>query len=130
MKWKGIVSQLSQRTMARKFAPANSNQPSSQSLGRIEAVAGVTDGTDRGVVAELLAQATDADVDDVGAGIEVVAPDLGEQTLAAEHLARIGGQLVQQLELAVGELDDAVAGSRLPACRVEDEPPDLEHMRL
>ncbi len=37
---------------------------------------------------------------------------------------------MKQLELAVGELDDGVAGARLPAGWVEDELPDLERVGL
>ena len=37
----------------------------------------MTNGLDRRIRAELLAQSADADVDDVGARVEVVAPHLG-----------------------------------------------------
>src|SRR2546430_3224032 len=105
MKWKGTVSQASHRTIAAMFAPAKISHPRSTTLlGRIEAVAGVPDRAYRDVFAELLAQPADADVDDVGAGVEVVAPNLGEQALAAQHLARVGGEMVEKLELAIGEL--------------------------
>src|SRR5437763_480970 len=91
MKWNGIVSQRSQRIIASRFAIANANQASSTALRFGQAVTGMADGFDRRPGAELLAQAPDADVDDVGVGVEVVAPDLGEQPLAADHLA--GGLL-------------------------------------
>src|SRR5205085_7936531 len=45
----------------------------------------VPDGLDR-LSAELLPQPADADVDDVRARVEVVAPDLGEQALPAQGL--------------------------------------------
>src|SRR5256714_7903940 len=130
MKWKGTVSQAPRRPIAAMFAPAKASHPRSTSLGRIEAVPGMPDRADRDVCAQLLPQAANADVDDVGAGVEVVAPDLGEQALAAQDLARIGGELVEQLELAVGELDDGVAGARLPAGWGRDERPDLERVGL
>src|SRR3954467_9711383 len=130
MKWKGIVSQLSQRIMATRFAAAHSTQPRSWSLGRIEAVGGVPDSADRNAFAELLAQAADADVHDVGARVEVVTPDLREQPFAAQHPTRIRGEVVEQLELAVGELDDAVGGASLAPGWVEDELPDLEGVGL
>src|SRR5256714_9965836 len=126
MKWKGTVSQAPHRTIAAMFAPAKASHPRSTSLGRIEAVPGMPDRADRDVCAQLLPQAANADVDDVGAGVEVVAPDLVKQALAAQDLARIGGGLVKQLELADVGVDDAVAGGRLPAERIEDQLPALD----
>ncbi len=54
MKWKGIVSQLGQATMAPRFTAANTTQPTSTNLGR-KSVPRVTDRLDRGAVPELLA---------------------------------------------------------------------------
>ena len=88
----------------------------------------MADGLDRGVGAELLAQAPDADVDDVRAGVEVVAPDLGEQALAAEHLAGVVDEVVQQPELAVREVGDELADPRLPPREVELEAAGVEQV--
>src|SRR5437764_14640619 len=108
MKWNGIVSQLSQWIIARRFATAKRPHPRSIALSRGKAVPRVADGLDRRVGAELLPQPANADLDDVRAGIEVVAPHLGEQALAADDLARVLQEVVQEAELAVGEVGRAV----------------------
>src|SRR5438270_12420591 len=79
---------------------------------------------------ELLAQSADADVDDVRARVEVVAPDLGEQALAAHDLARVEDQVVEEPELAVGEVGDALAQERLPPRQVEPHPARLDHVAV
>src|SRR5512133_3042978 len=119
MKWNGIVSQRSQRIIARRFASANANQASSTALRLGQSVTGMADGFDRRPGPELLAQAPDADVDDVGVRVEVIAPDLGEEALAADDLARALEQAVQDLELAVGELHEPVPELSLAAGEVE-----------
>src|ERR671936_2391251 len=99
MKWKGIVSHGSHNAIATRFATANAPHPSSSGLGSLslgKAVPRVADGLDRRLRAELLAEAADADLDDVRAGIEVVAPHLGEQALAADDLARVLQEVVQE----------------------------------
>ena len=53
---------------------------------------------------ELLPQAADADLDDVRAWIEAVAPDIREQLLAADDLALVAQQVAEQLELAIGQV--------------------------
>ena len=55
----------------------------------------------------LRAQVADVDVDDVGAGVVVVAPHVGEQLLAAEHLAGVAQEHLEHRELARAELDRA-----------------------
>src|SRR5919204_6494682 len=109
MKWNGIVSQRSHRTIASRFAIENPNHASSTDLRRRNAIPGMADGLDRGGGAELLAQSTDADVDDVRARVEVISPDVGEEALAADHLARALDEVMEQLELPVGEIDDKLA---------------------
>src|SRR5436190_23459752 len=121
MKWNGMVSQRSQRIIASRFASANATQASSTALRFGQAVTGMADGVDRRSGAELLAQAPDADIDDVGVWVEVVAPDLREEPLAADHLACALEQAVQDLELAVGELHEAIPELSLPAGDVERE---------
>src|SRR5438876_12208106 len=73
--------------------------------------------------AELLPEPPDADLDNVGAGIEVVAPDVREQPLPAHDLAFVENKVVQQPELAVRELRDDVPEAGLPAREVERERP-------
>src|SRR5919198_6460998 len=104
MKWKGIVSHGSQRPIATRFAAANTPHASSSRLGLGKAVPRVADGLDRRLRAELLAQTADADLDDVRTRVEVVAPDLGEQALAAHDLAWVEREMVEEPELAVREV--------------------------
>src|SRR5919197_802690 len=121
MKWNGIVSQLGQSAIARRFARANANHATSIALRRKaplatptigagralparpsdapcwvpalipslssgdEPIAAMPDRFDR-VRAELLAQPPDAHLDDVRARVEVVAPDVREQPLAAHEV--------------------------------------------
>jgi hypothetical protein len=61
--------------------------------------------------AGLVAQVADVDVDDVGAGVEVVVPDGGEDLLAAEDVTRVAHEVLQQGELAAGELHGLVVAS-------------------
>src|SRR5258707_13357342 len=82
---------------------------------------------DRGLGAELLAQPPDADVDHVRSGIETVAPDLGEQALAAHDFARVRDEVVEQAELTVGEIGDAVVDVSLAPRQVELETRDTHH---
>ena len=53
----------------------------------------------------------------------MVAPDLGEQALAADDLALMPHEMVQEPELAVGELGHHVAEPRLPPRQVERQRP-------
>src|SRR5437870_3387509 len=99
MKWNGIVSQLSQWIIASRFATAKRPHPRSIALRRGKAVPRVADGLDRRLGAELLPQPAHAHLDDVRAGVEVVAPHLGEEALAADHLARVQDEVVEQPEL-------------------------------
>src|SRR2546421_5578308 len=128
MKWNGIVSQGSQIAIAARFATANAPHASSRRLGLGKAVPGMADGLDRRFRAELLAQAADADLDDVRARVEVVAPDLGEKTLAAHDLARVEGEVVEEPELTVGEIGRPVLERRAPPRKVEGQPADTNHV--
>jgi MFS family permease len=88
-----------------------------------EAVADVADGTDEGLVldAELGAQAAHVDVDRPGAAVVVVAPHVGQQGLAGEHAPGLLGEVLQQLELGVGQVEGvAVEGGRVGGL-VDDE---------
>ena len=113
-KWKGIVSQLGHAIIASRFARANTAHASSTALRRNQPVAGMPNRLDGGVGTELLTQSADAHVDDVRPWVERVAPDLGEQSLAADHLACVEEQLVQKAELAIGQI---VTTSPIRACR-------------
>src|SRR5437879_421243 len=109
MKWKGTVSQLGQSSIAPRFATAKRPHAASSTrfLGR-KAIPDVTDGLDR-TRTELLPQPADADVDDVRTGVEVITPDVGEQLLAADDLAAMADEMVEQPELAVGQVGRGVA---------------------
>src|SRR5947208_16406346 len=104
MKWNGIVSQLAQRTIAARFARAKTAQATSTRLRSNHSVTGMSDRLDGRARAELLPETPHADVDDVRARIEVVAPDLGEQPLAADHLAAVLDELGAETELTVPQL--------------------------
>src|SRR5438874_5515650 len=58
----------------------------------------------------------------------MVAPDLREETLAADHLAGVFDEMVEETELTVGELRRMGADPCLAARHVEHERPDLEHL--
>src|SRR4051812_29097750 len=101
MKWNGIVSQLSQRRIATRFATAKTTHAISTQLRRNKSVPGMSYRLDGRVGAQLLPQPPHADVDDVRPRIEVIAPDLREEPLAADHLARVLDQVVQETKLAI-----------------------------
>jgi uncharacterized protein YhaN len=77
--------------------------------------------------AELAAEVADVDVDDVGAGVEVKAPDVAEDLLAGEDLARVAEEQLGEGKLASAEVDEAVADVRAPGAKVEAEIAALEH---
>jgi hypothetical protein len=56
---------------------------------------------DGSVCAELLAEAAHTDLDDVRTGIEVVAPDLRQEALAAHDRACVLDEVVEEPELAI-----------------------------
>ena len=58
----------------------------------------------------------------------MIAPDLRQQALAAQYLARVLGELVQHTELPVGQLHDGGADAHLPACQVELDGPGVDHV--
>src|SRR5919204_4376835 len=124
MKWNGTVSQDCQMTMPTRFAAANTPHASSSRLGLGKAVPRVADGLDRRRRAELLAQAAHADLDDVRARVEVVAPDLGEQALAAHDLAGVEREVVDEPELAVRQIGRPVLQRRAPPRQVQRQPSD------
>src|SRR5437660_1745160 len=110
--------------MTRKFARANAAQATSICLRRRKAIARIPNRFDRRIRPELLPQAADADFDDVRAGIEVVAPNLGEQAFAADHFAGVESEMVEQTELACRQLGGTAVDAGLVACQVEHEPAD------
>src|SRR5579871_3725019 len=61
---------------------------------------------DRGLARtiQFAAQSCDVDVDEVGAGIEIILPDLFEDDASAHHLARMPSQKFEQFELHMEKL--------------------------
>src|SRR4051812_26535523 len=70
---------------------------------------------------ELAAQVGDEDLDRVRLRERVVAPDLVEQALARDDDALVAHQVLEQLELALGQLDHPVAAQDLVGVGVELE---------
>src|SRR5665213_89719 len=87
-------------------------------------------GLDRGLGAELLAQPSDAHVDDIRSGIEAVAPDLGEEPFTTDDLACVREEVVEQPELAVREIGDAPFDASLTPCQIELEAADPHGRRV
>src|SRR3954447_13391414 len=95
----------------------------------LDHVAGAPFGVEQARLAaglELAAQVGDEDVDRVGRSGRVVAPDLVEEPLAGYDEPVVSHQELEQLELAVGELDLALAAHDLAGVGIEREIADLE----
>ena len=71
------------------------------------------------VLAELLAQVADVHVDDVGGGVEVIAPHLAEQLLACEDLAGVAKERFGEREFAGAEVDRAAGDVHLAGAQVQ-----------
>src|SRR5215217_6799000 len=65
-------------------------------------------------------------LDRVRDGERVVAPHLVEQLLARDHQPLVAHQVLEQLELALGQLDLPLAAAHLVGVRVEREVADLQ----
>src|ERR671936_1148528 len=128
MKWKGMVSHPSQMRIAARSPRAKTPHATSSRSGRDEPIPRMSHSLDGRCVAELPAQPPDAHVDDVRSRIEVIAPDLGKQTLAADDFARVLDQVVEETELAIGELCGVCADACLSARQVEDERPNAQRV--
>ena len=74
-----------------------------------------------GDAGELLAQVRDVDVDDVVVAEPVLTPHGVEQLTASQHLAGIGGELVEQIELDLGEVDRLAAQFDLAGEGADDQ---------
>src|ERR1700730_9913616 len=82
------------------------------------------------LAADLGAQTADVNVDHVGAGVEVVTPDGGEDPLFGDRLSRIRHQFAQQEKLPLGQLHASEFTVRVPADQVEGEAADDESGRV
>src|SRR5437763_4412095 len=73
---------------------------------------------------ELPSQVGDEDLDRVGDREGVVAPHLVEQLLPGDHQPLVAHQVLEQLELALGELDPALPAGDLVRVRVQQQVAD------
>src|SRR5580692_177062 len=104
----------------------------SPALLRSELIPGTAHRLDQ-VETELRPEPPHADVDDVGAGVEVVSPDGRQQLLLAHRLARVLHQRLEQQELQPGQGHRTRADVGLEAADVEHElagPQDLVRLVL
>src|SRR3979411_837632 len=116
--------------MAAKFAIAKAAQATSGHLRRRKAIARMANGFDRRVGAELLTQPPDTDVDDVRMGIEVVAPDLGEQALATDHLALVLEKVMQDAKFTIRQLCRHRTKAGLAPREVQHERPRTDDVAI
>src|SRR6516164_4437437 len=86
----------------------------------VEPVASAPDGGDP-VRPDLVTQVADVDLDDIGARVVVVSPDVAEQLLAAEHLARMPQEHLGQRELPRRQVDRVAGRLGLAGPQVETE---------
>src|ERR1039458_8067510 len=78
---------------------------------------------------ELAAHVGDEHLDRVGRGEGVIAPHLVEQALARDHDPLVAHQVLEQLELALRELDGALAACDLVGVAVEQQVADAQRSR-
>src|SRR3954447_20804382 len=75
---------------------------------------------------QLPSQVRDEDLDRVGDREGVVAPHLVEELLAGDHQALVAHEVLEQLELALREVDLALAAGHLVRVRVEHQVADAQ----
>ena len=68
---------------------------------------------------DLLAQVVNIDIDDIGEGLKIIAPDRIDNLRAREHLARMAHQVLQEGKLFGRQLDDTTGATRLVSHQVE-----------
>src|SRR5699024_7006795 len=76
-----------------------------------------------GLRADLLAEVADVDVDDVRSGIEVVAPDVAEQLLPAQHVSGVAQEGLEEHELPSAEVTFLPSDGDLPRVQVQTDVP-------
>src|SRR5581483_1479182 len=130
MKWNGIVSQSGVSSIAVRLSTAKTTQRASIRLSCSQAVTHIANGLDRGLRSQLAPEPANRYIHHVGARVEVVTPHMGEELLAAHHLARALEQEVQQPELAVGELAHPPLDPSLAARQVEQQAAGVEHVAV
>src|SRR5580693_9401450 len=156
MKWNGIVSQYANQYIATRLSAEKTAHPMSSARGLYgqrsatrraaarlavarrfllaapwlpgdELIAFTPHRLDQ-VEAEFGPQPPDAYVHHVGARVEVIAPDGGEQRFLGDGLADVLGELTQQQELQAGQRHRALADVGDQPSDVEGHMPCLDHL--
>src|SRR5215211_672528 len=115
------------RTSARRRARRPSPVPGGESSRLPQDVAGAAYGVKHARLAaglELPAQGRDEHVDGVGLGERVIAPDVVQQRLARDDDPLVPHEVLEQLELAGGQLERALAAEDLVGVGVEAQVAD------
>src|SRR5260370_6544644 len=68
---------------------------------------------------DLLTQVVNIDIDNIGEGLKIIAPDRIDNLRAREHLTRMVHQVLQEGKLFGCQLDDATGTARLVSYQVE-----------
>src|SRR6185295_16274053 len=123
IQWNGTVCHCGKTSIPTAQATQKAPHASSPRRSGVNDIAQVAHRADDAGT-ELVAQAVDADVDDVRMRVEVHLPDVGEQLLARARPAGAGHQVPQHAELALGQLDRGPAGAEVDATadEIEREP--------
>ena len=79
-------------------------------------------------MAELLAQLRDVDLDRARLAGRAEAPHRLQQLIARDHLAGVAQQVLEQVELALGELDLRAVDAHLAGAAGQDHRAELEHV--
>src|SRR5689334_4267876 len=109
MKWNGTVSLPGTSHINAASSTAAAAQPPIRSRLVVgDAIADIAYRLDPVGPVQLGAEPANADVHDVGARVEVDAPDVVEQLAAAAHLAVAADQVLEQQELPVRQFHLAV----------------------
>ena len=97
-----------------------------------EAVADAADGVDemRVLLAQLGPQTPHVDVDGPSSSEVLIAPDPGQQRLAAEHPARMGGEKPKELILHVSQVQGTALDRRLIGLQVQRQGPVDDQVRI
>src|SRR4029453_4856891 len=127
MKWNGIVSQSRSITITATLAAAKVAQAiSTQRLRSVEAIADTSHRLDH-IGPKLRAEPPVAHVHHVAAGIERVAPDIGEQTLTRADISVPSHQMFEEKELALAEDHRAASGVGPPPGEIEGHTANAQH---
>src|SRR5262249_53507745 len=79
---------------------------------------------------DFLSQVVDVDLNDIGRGIEIIIPHVLGITGSGKDAARVAHKIVEERELAGGQLNGFATTRHRTPRRVQDEVGDLQHGRL